>query len=33
MDTLNSGFVSKKMDLNADVSFFKEAADIIDNEL
>lgn len=33
MSTLNSSFASKRIDLNTDVSFFKEAIDIIDNEL
>ena len=33
MDTLNSSFISKRTNLNVDILFFKEATDIINNEL
>lgn len=33
IDVLNNGFVTKKLNLNNDIPFFKEAIDIIENEL
>lgn len=33
LDILNNGFVNRNLNLNVEISFFKEAFDIIENEL